>query len=600
VKVRYIVAPEDLAQHYLHVTVEVSELPADPPDIELVAPVWTPGSYLVREFARLFRGVQATAEDGKVLPVVKVRKNRWKVSKGKGTSFSFSYRVYCHDISVEGIDVSEEHLYFNGAALFVYPEAAKDLPLELVVHLPSGWKPYTELAEVGRDPPRFRAANLDELIDSPFDAGHPTELTVRPAGVPHRILLCGRGIFSPHRVEEDLGKIVEATYRMFGELPMSRYTFFFHLNETWDGGLEHLAGTAITTPSTIFRPKKDYEDFLAVAAHEYFHLFNVKRIRPKVLGPFDYERENYTRMLWAMEGTTDYYTPLLLRRAGLYTPKRFLESLGERIKRLKETPGRNHQSLEEASFDSWIDLYRRHEETRNISISYYLKGDLVSACLDLEIRGRTANQRSLDDVMRHLWKEFGKKGVGIPEGDWAKEAEKVSGLDLGAFFDKYVRGREEIDFGTFLRHAGLLLEGKEEEGEGDEPPELGGYLGVEFKREGDRSRVSFVLDGGPARRAGVTVGDEIVAVDGYRATHDSMGELLKRFPPGQKVDLALFRRGQLRTLEVTLGKAPPSKWVVKPDLAALEPARKLLESWMETTWDALPGVKKDEKKATSP
>lgn len=596
-KVRYSVSPEDVASHYLHISVEVSDLPVTLSEVEMVTPVWVPGSYLVREFARLFRDVKAVGESGAVLPTLKVRKNRWRVTKGKETSFTFSYRMYAHDLSCEGVDLNEDHLFFNGGPIFSYPEGSKELPVELTVHLPAGWKAYSELTEVSKEPPRFRAANFDELVDSPFDAGHPTELTIRPAGVPHRILLCGRGNFSPHKIEEDLTKIVEATYRLFGELPMPRYTFFFHLDEHWDGGLEHLAGTAITNPSVVFRPKKDYEDFLSVSSHEYFHLFNVKRIRPKVLGPFDYENENYTRMLWAMEGTTDYYCYLILRRAGIYTPKRFFESVGDRIKKFKDVPGRNHQSLEEASFDSWIDLYRRHEETRNISISYYLKGDLVSMCLDLDIRGRTANARSLDDVMRHLWKEFGKKGVGIPEGDWQREAEKATGLELAPFFDRYIRGREDIDFGPFLKQAGLLLEAKEDDSEGEEAPEPSGYLGVEFKREADRSRVSVVLEGGPARRAGITVGDEIVAVDGYRVTHDTMGEMLKRFPPGQKVALSLFRRGQLKTVELTLGKAPPSKWTVKVDPNAPEPARKVLESWIETSWDALEAKGKDEKKA---
>ncbi|MDE1837800.1 MAG: M61 family metallopeptidase [Euryarchaeota archaeon] len=596
-KVRYVVSPEDIPSHYLHVAVEVSGLAANESEVQMVMPVWTPGSYLVREFARMLRRVQAVGEDGRSLSFTKVRKNRWKVLKGKEASFTFSYSVYAHDISVEGIDLTEDHLYFNGAPLFCYVDGSKDDPVELVVHVPSGWKVYSELQEVGKNPPRFRAENFDQLCDSPFDAGSPTEIAIRPAGVPHRIVLCGKGNFSPHKVEEDVRKIVEATYRLFGELPMPRYTFFYHLNEKWDGGLEHLAGTAITLPSVVFAPRKEYEVFLDVTCHEYFHLFNVKRIRPKVLGPFDYEQENYTRMLWAMEGTTDYYTYLLLRRAGLYSPKKYLEKVGEQVKKFREIPGRNHQSLEEASFDSWIDLYRPGEETRNISISYYLKGNLVSLCMDLEIRGKSQNAHSLDDVMRHLWQEFGKKGAGIPEGDWQKEAERATGVELGGFFDRYVRGRDDIDFATFLRHAGLTLEPKDDEAtEGEDPPELPGYLGVEFKREGDRPRVTVALDGGPGRRAGLTPGDELLAFDGYRVTYDSVGDMLKKFPPGEKVSITLFRRGILRTLEATLGKAPPSKWTIKADPSASEVARKVAEAWLETKWESL-APKNGEKEA---
>lgn len=588
-KTRYVVSAEDVSTHYIHVSIEVTGAPAGESELDLVMAVWTPGSYLVREFARLVRRVQAVGEDGRALSVTKVRKNRWRVLKGKETSFTFSYSVYAHDISVEGIDLSEEHLYFNGAPLFCYVDGHKDEPMELVVHLPSGWKSYCELPEIGKNPPRYRAANFDELLDHPFDAGTPTELSIRPAGVPHRILLCGQqGNFSPHQVEEDVRKIVEATYRLFGELPMPRYTFFYHLNDRWDGGLEHLAGTSITLPSTVFAPKKEYEGFLEVSCHEYFHLFNVKRIRPRVLGPFDYEQENYTRMLWAMEGMTDYYTYLLLRRSGLYAPRKYFEKVAEQIKRYRDVPGRNQQSLEEASFDSWIDLYRPHEETRNISISYYLKGNLVSLCMDLEIRSQSSNQRSLDDVMRHLWKEFGKRSVGIPEGEWQKEAERATGVDLSSFFDRYVRGRDEIDFALFLRRAGLLLEAKDEEAsEGEDAPEIPGYLGVEFKREGDRPRLSFVLDGGPGRRAGLTPGDEILAFDQYRVTYESVGDMLKKFPPGEKVKLTIFRRGLLRTVDVTLGKAPPSKWTLKADASAPAEARRIAEGWLGAKWEEI-------------
>ncbi len=595
-KLRYTLDPVDLVNHKLHVTLEVTSS-GDGSQMDFVMPVWTPGSYLVREFARNVRQVTARGGESQELPVTKVAKNRWRVGKGAGETVTFSYVVYGHDLSCEGVDVTPEHVYVNGAPTFCYVEGAQAEPADVVIQPPPGWKVVTELEEVGRNPPRFRARNFDELVDTPIDIGHGTEITFAAHGVPHRLLLCGDGgNFSPHRLEEDVGKIVSATYRLFGELPMDHYTFFYHLGDAWDGGLEHLSSTSIVFPHYTFRPEKDYQHVLSVSCHEYFHLFNVKRIRPEGLGPFDYGRENYTRMLWAMEGLTDYYTYLLLRRSGLHSVKRWASGLGKRLKRYQETPGRNVQSLEEASFDSWIDHYRPYEESRNSSISYYLKGDLVSLCLDLEIRHRSHNDRSLDDVMRHLWREFGKKDRGIPEGGWQKEAEAATDLDLGRFFDRYVRGTDEIDFHQFLRYAGLSLESAEEPDTGEgEPPSVPGYLGVEWVREGDRPKVRVVLEGGPGRRAGLTPGDEILALNNTRVTHETLPEMLARFSPGETVDVTFFRRARLRSLPVTLGKAPPARILVKPVPKPSDLEKAIFEGWLEAAWTDLAGTPSEPK-----
>ena len=305
------------------------------------------------------------------------------------------------------------------------------------------------------------------------------------------------GNFEAHRLEADLTKIVEATAKLFGELPSERYTFFFHLTDRRDGGLEHRSSTSIVVPRTIFRPESDYQSFLRLSSHEYFHRYNVKRIRPKVLGPFDYTKENYTHLLWAMEGTTDYYTPLLVRRAGIISASKYLEGIAKDIRRYREIPGRLVTSLEEASFGTWVDLYQKYEETDNQSVSYYLKGGLVSLCLDLEIRHRTENRSSLDDVMRSLWREYGTKEIGLGEEELLAVAQRVTGLDLSEFFRRYVSGTDEVDFASFARFAGLALAPevkKEEPGE----DAAAGYLGIEFDNSNGWTRVRSVRSGTPA------------------------------------------------------------------------------------------------------
>jgi predicted metalloprotease with PDZ domain len=586
---RYGIHPEDLVRHRLRVTLEVSGVPL-PRDPELVLPVWTPGSYLVREFSRNLRDLRVSTPSGTPLPVRKVAKNRWRIEREAGEgSFTVSYSVFGHDLTCHDVDVTPEHLYGNGAALFCAVEGTQALPVELTVASPPGWKVTCELEEVGRDPWRFRGRDYDELVDSPIDAGTGAEVSFEVAGVGHRALLCGEGgNYAPDRLREDLSRIVSATYQLFGELPLRHYTFFYHLGDASRGGLEHRNSTSIVLPRWGFRPRSAYERFLSVTCHEYFHLFNVKRIHPATLGPFDYNRENYTRLLWAMEGTTDYYAGLLLRRAGLFTPARYLARLGEQVKRHLETPGRSRQSLEEASFDTWIDHYRPFEETRNLSVNYYLKGALVSLALDLHLRHESDNARSLDDVMRRLWSEYGQRDRGIPEGAYPGEVEAATGVPVRDFFSRHVEGTEELELSRFFRYAGLRLEPRESPpGHGEEPPEPAGHLGVDLKREGDRAQVTMVLEGGPGAAAGLTPGDELVALDGDRLTYEGVKDGLSRYAPGETVLVSFFRRGRLRELPVTLGRAPPEKWtlVAVPDAAPGE--RQIAESWLKASWEEL-------------
>jgi predicted metalloprotease with PDZ domain len=587
-KVSYVVTPADLVSHRIHVSAEVQEITPGTDSVDFVMPVWTPGSYEIREYSRNVRGCTARTPAGEPLSVTKIAKNRWRVPCGGSQALIFSYTVYGHELSTQGLDVTPEHIYMNGAHVFCYLDGSLESPSEVTLNPPPGWKVFTELTEVEKNPPHYRAKNFDELVDSPIEIGNPAEFTIRPGGIPHRIIFCGSGgNFTAHRVEEDLTKMVEATRKIFGMLPVTHYTFFFHLADKWDGGLEHATSTSIVLPHHIFRPNKSYEEFLDVACHEYFHLFNVKRIRPAVLGPFDYSKENYTRLLWAMEGTTDYYTFLLLRRAGLLTPKRYLEIIGKHIKRYKETPGRLVQSLEESSFDSWIDLYHPYEESRNSSISYYLKGELVSMCLDLEIRGKSGNAKSLDDVMRHLWKEFGARDLGMSEDAYLKEAQKATGLDLSEFFRNYVSGTTEVDFPLYFGHAGLDLVSEDKEAAKDDEDEKPAYMGIDTEKVDGTLRITVVVEGSPANRAGLTAGDELVAIDGTRITLNTLVDTLKRYEPGDAVEVTYFRRARIGKLSVTLGKAPPEKWMIRPKATPTDEQKRLLESWLETLWDGI-------------
>src|SRR5580658_8012978 len=311
----------------------------------------------------------------------------------------------------EAFDLTSDHLFVNAALAFPFVDGHLQEPVDVELHLPPEWRVVTELEEVTARPPTFRAANYDELVDSPIDAGHPLVLTIRPQGIPHRISICGEGgNYEAHRLEEDIGKIVDAATRLVGETPLHSYTFFVHLNDVPDGGLEHATSNSAVTLRNNFQPLERYQRFLALQSHEYFHLWNVKRIRPKSLGPFDYTREANTGQCRWVEGTTCHLPALIRRRAWLFTPAKYLEEAAKFAKWVLSSPGRNSLSLEELSRIAWVDLYQPFEETPNQSTSYYGKGYVVSLCLDLEIRHRTETRASLETVVRKLWTDYGKVG----------------------------------------------------------------------------------------------------------------------------------------------------------------------------------------------
>jgi predicted metalloprotease with PDZ domain len=586
-EILYTIRVESPAEHRARFSIDLEGVSS--PTIDLVLPSWVPGSYVILNYSRGFRDLTARqGPDGPPLPATRVEKARWRVETHGSSRVHVEYTAYGHHLVTEAFDVTPDHLFVNAALCLPYVDGHLSEPATVALVVPPDWKVITELEELGGSPPRFRAHDYDELVDTPIDVGRPVVLTVHPAGIPHRISLCGEGAnYDAAAIEQDLTKIVEAAIDLVGESPLSHYTFLYHVTNVRDGGLEHLSSTSCVVERDAFRPAPLYRRFLALTAHEYFHLYNVKRIRPKVLGPFDYTRENYTRLLWWMEGTTDYFTYLILRRAGLFTSEQYFEQRARLVKEYLETPGRNRVSLEELSLISWVDLYLPFEETPNQSVSYYLKGDLVSMCLDLEIRHQSEARASLESVIRLLWKEYGKVGRGLGEDELLSVVNRATGLDMTSFFDRFVRGREEIDLAAHARYAGLdLAPAPKREDERDEPE--AGDLGVAVEDAGGLARVRHSYVGRPGHAAGLTPGDEIVALNGARVSFADLPKVLERYPAGTPTEVTVFRRGYLHRVSLVTGPALPRKYVFRPVAEPSEPARKVYESWMGEPWKPRP------------
>jgi len=582
-EIHYTVRADGRADHRGRFTVDLNDVSREA--VDLVVPSWVPGSYVIRNYSRGFRDFTARSEpEGRPLDVRPVDKARWRVSTGGARHIRVDYTVYGHQLITEGFDLTGDHMFVNAALCLPFVDGELASPSTVTVEVPSDWKVVTELEEVDAVSRTYRAPTYDELVDSPIDAGRPVVLTVRPGGIPHRISLCGEGgNYDAATLERDISQIVDAAVALVGDSPLSRYTFFVHLTDVRDGGLEHASSTSCVVERTCFRPGPSYQRFQSLIAHEYLHLYNVKRIRPKVLGPFDYTQETYTRLLWWMEGTTDYFTYLVLRRGGLYSTDQFLKQRARTIREYLATPGRNRISLEDSSTITWVDHYQAFEETPNQSVSYYTKGDLVSMCLDLEIRHRSETQTSLEDVLRTLWREYGKPGVGLAEDELLPVVNRATGLDLSSFFDRYVRGTDELDIPSFARLAGLDLAPAPKSTDEKEAPEPGD-LGVTVEDSGGLARVTHSFVGRPAYSAGLTPGDELLAIDGVKVTFSNLEKTLERYPPGSTAELTIFRRGFLGRLRLVTGVKPPSKYVFTPMESPSELARRVYESWVGEKW----------------
>ncbi len=523
-----------------------------PPAEVLVMPVWTPGSYLIREFARHVQDFVAVDANGGALQWEKLNKNSWRVATNGSRNWRATYRVYANELSVRTNQLNSDHAFWNNAALLMYLEGFLKSPSTLQILAPQPWKVATGLPPAPGPKNTFRAENFDILYDSPVEVSSFKTLSFDVKGVPHRIVIDGDGNYEPERMRRDVQKIVEASIDLMGgEIPYKDYAFILHLRANAGGGLEHLNSTALGFRRFNFKPEAGYRSFLALVAHEFYHLWNVKRIKPDALGPFDYTKENYTKLLWVAEGVTSYYENIILRRAGLITDKEFLAEAAKGFQDLQKVPGRKVMSAEEASFDSWIKYYRQDANSVNSQVDYYDKGAIIGLLLDLEIRKLSKGTKSLDDVMRHLYNEFHKKDRNYSPADFQKVSELMAGASLEDFFASYIRGRQELDYGASLATAGLRLDTTG--ATGAEKPVEKAYLGADLVQEEDRLVVSRVYAGSPAYEQGLNTGDQIVALDNRRVTKEFFDARMTEKKPGDLAILTIFRFDDLSSLPLKLG-----------------------------------------------
>jgi predicted metalloprotease with PDZ domain len=562
------------ARHFL-VRHEVSGI--EPDSLELFLPIWAPGSYTVRDYAGF---VVDVAVSGPGHPhIEKVESGRWSVTGCEGR-VELEYRIFAPELGVRSNDITDAHAFVHPPATFLGVEGRLHESIELEVETPKDWKVYTALEE--REGVWF-ADDYDRLMDCPIEMGDHVEREFTVAGKRHRFVFNGEGNGDIDRIIEDTQKIVQYEVDLFGgDPPYQEYLFILHLTGGAGGGLEHMDSCVCGWPRMDFRPEKEYRKFLTLIAHEFFHVWNVKRIRPEVLLDYDYTQPAYSRLLWVFEGWTTYFDEIICCRAGTSGPKELLAALAEHAQTEASRPGGTVQSLEDSSFDAWVKLYRANADTQNTQTNYYLKGLLVGWLLDLHIRKESEGEKSLDDVLLHLWTEVYPKGRGLPEGGAAELIRSATGVDVAGFLAEHVETAGKLDYAAALESIGLEMVRKPDE----KPDGAKAWLGATVTTREGASQLGVVFHGGSAHRAGLMAADEVVALGGVRVGR----ELEKRvggYRPGESTSWHAFRDGRLVSGEITFAEDPVGKLEIKPLEKATEAQKQAFEAWARAPFTKL-------------
>jgi len=560
------------APHTHYLEVEASIPTAGRPDIEVYMATWTPGSYLIREYERHVEAVTA-ANGSSPLAVEKSRKNRWKITTGGARTITLRYKVYSREMTVRNNWVEAGFAMLNGAPTFLTLPERATRPHEVKVELPAAWKGVqTPLMPVAGAANTFRAEDFDTLVDSPIIIGNPVVREFTVDGKKHALVLEGDpSLFDADRAAADVKKIVEAGRNVMGPLPYPHYYFLNMVVET-GGGLEHKNSFLTMSGRYTTRTHRAYMGWLGLVAHEYFHAWNVKRLRPVELGPFDYENENYVKTLWVAEGFTDYYSEILPRRAGIATAQEFLDGISDSIEAVQTTPGRLVSPVDMSSYDTWIKQYRPDENTANTSINYYPKGAVIAFLLDAKIRKSSNAARTLDTGMQWAMQRYsGDKGF-TPDQFYQVMSE-AAGTDLKGWFAKAAESTDELDYSEALDYFGLRFRPVD-------ASSARAFIGSGTRNDAGRLIVTSVRRGTPAIDAGLNVDDEILAIDEVRVRADGLAARLEQYKPGDKITVLVARRDKLTRLDVTLGADPGRAWRLEPSPSATAEQRARMAAWM--------------------
>lgn len=571
-EIRYKLGMPQPWTHLMEVEVSYSGLPRSGATIDFKLPVWRSGRYVIYDFAGDVQEFSAVDGGGAALPWEKTDKLTWSVRKGNAATVVARYKVYANEVNQRTKEMTDEGAFLDGTSVFMYIDQYRSRPLTLEVHPYKDWHVTTGLESSGRNV--FTSPTYEYLVDCPLFVGNQTDVEFEAGEKPHVLSIMGEGNYDTKQMTKDLTKLVEANKEFWGDLPYKRYVFMVHVSPRHGGATEHINSTIIGARPWGFTNPNSYNGFLGTASHEYFHTWNVKQIRPKGISPYDWTKENYTKELWIAEGTTSYYTPLMMIHAGLSKGSSILNRLPGQIQGDRQKPGNTMQSATESSFDAWVKYWKGKEQSYNAETDYYDRGAKLSGLLDLEIRQRSKNKASLDNVMKAMYKQFPWNGTGYTVDDFRKLCDQFAGGSLKQFFDDYVYGAGSLPWEKVLLYAGLEVKPRDEEKV---------WFGA-FAR-GDQPRIGRLVSGSPAYNAGLDIGDEIVALNGYQVSANEFNSRVGDMKEGDVAKLTVIRNGKLREFNVTIKNNPVPGYAVTKVKNPSSLQKSIYESWLMAGWD---------------
>jgi predicted metalloprotease with PDZ domain len=571
--IHYRLAMPQPSSHLFVVTIIVDQVTEQAVDFQM--PAWSPGRYVIYDFAHNVQEFRAQGDQNQPLLFEKIDKQTWRVHTSGSHRVAIEYKVFANTLSGTFSQLNDQHANYNGASIYMYVVGMKDHPIDLDIEAPEGWAVMNGLpgGKAGGDHWVLQAPNYYILIDCPTeiarfsDSGPMRVKSFSYAGKTFRVVIHNNGSDkNVDRFVSDLEKIVKTEFEVMGPPDFNQYTFLFHFNPyaLHGDGMEHLNSTQIVITGNL-GDDENYENYLWVSAHEFFHAWNVKRLRPVPLGPWDYAKENYTPSLWISEGITSYYASLSLRRSGLWDDQKYFKHVTGLIEAIQNSYGRFERNVEQASSDTWFWHDTPDASNwQNVFLSYYTQGEILGALLDLELRQRTANAKTLDDVFRTLYKKFYAtpgttyylQGRAFREEDFLEALNTVSSTDFTDFWKRNIATTAELDYNQYLKAAGLYLDAQHSEA----VP----YAGISSRENSDHLVViENVVPETAASHDGLSTGDIILAVDGERVNSKTLGECLKEKKPGEKVRFTVYRENRLLNVDVVLGSREGVTYSIK-------------------------------------
>lgn len=571
----YKLSMTDPQSHLLEVEIRVNDFNAKSIDFHM--PAWRTGRYMILDFAGGVQQFSAVDEKNNSLPFKKNDKDTWRIEKGSSKSVVVKYKVYANEFNMRTRELNSEHAFIDPLAVFMYVEELKNKPIELTVLPFSNWKVSTGLDEVVGKPLTFSAPNFEYFGDCPLEIGNQKDFEFYVDNKKHIISIYGEGNWNIETLITDFTKIVIANKELWGDLPYQKYIFMIHCQPNAGGGTEHINSTIMGVRPFIFSNPAAYKGFLGLVSHEFFHTWNVKQLRPKAIAPYDFSKENYSEEYWVSEGTTSYYDDLILVWTKFTDAKSYLENITQMVNNERSRYGNTVQPLSESSYDAWIKYWRGRQNSQIAESDYYGKGSHVSLLLDLEIRNRSKNKHSFDDVLRTMYQRF-PLTKGFTNSDLQKVCEELGGGSFKDFFQQYIFSTTPLPWETILTYAGLEVSLK------DSTKKIG--LGMTTQDVGEKTRITNIIPYSPAAKAGLDFNDEILALNGYRTRTTDLNERIASMKEGEEIMLTIFRNDKLKEVKLRLEFYGTPNYIIRKSVKPTELQKAIYESWLKEKFDS--------------